>query len=483
MTKCLSVSALLSKLKSGDVSPVALITERLQHLKLLNREYNFFCEITSAIALSLAEEAEKRIREGRSKPLDGIPIAIKDLYCTKNIKTTACSAILKDFIPPYESAVTQKLLDAGCIPLGKTNMDEFAMGSSTTYSIYGATINLLQDKRKLSQKLTAGGSSGGSAVAVSSGIVPISLGSDTGGSVRQPASLCGIVGIKPTYGTCSRYGMISFASSLDQPAVFGTSTKCAALMLDTIMGYDARDHTSIQSEKNNLSTLQAIDMKGVKIGFFNLEKIGFKMSEGVSSSYQKTMNKLESSGAKLIEISLPLMEYALPVYYIIAPAEASSNLARYDGVRYGTPLQNTGDFHESISMHRGKYLGEEVKRRLLMGVFVLSSKEYDAYYLKAQKIRRMLFDQFNSIFQTVDVIVSPTTTNVAFPINVELSPFEMYMNDVLTIPPSLAGLPCMSLPTYPCKESGLPVGLQIIANHMNEKKMVEVALSLEQLLS
>ncbi|WPX97628.1 Asp-tRNA(Asn)/Glu-tRNA(Gln) amidotransferase subunit GatA [Candidatus Fokinia crypta] len=483
MTKYLSVSELLLKFKTGEVSPITFVTERLQDLELLNRKYNFFCEITSSIAISLAEKAEKRIREGKSMPLDGIPIAIKDLYCTKDIKTTACSAILKDFIPPYESTVTQKLLDAGCIPLGKTNMDEFAMGSSTTYSIYGATINPLVDQRKPSQKLTAGGSSGGSAVAVSSGVVPISLGSDTGGSVRQPASLCGIVGIKPTYGTCSRYGMISFASSLDQPAVFGASTRCAALMLDIIMGYDERDHTSIQNNNSNLGTLNAIDMKGVKIGFFNLEKIGFKMSESVSFSYKETMKKLESSGVELKEVSLPLMEYALPVYYIIAPAEASSNLARYDGIRYGIPLQATEDFHESISAHRGKYLGEEVKRRLLMGAFVLSSKEYDAYYLKAQKIRRMLFEQFNEIFHAVDAIVSPTTTNVAFSIDAEISPFEMYMNDVLTIPPSLAGLPCMSLPTYPCKDSGLPIGLQIITAHMHEKKMVEIALSLEQLLS
>ena len=408
--------------------------------------------------------------------LNGIPIAIKDLFCTKSMPTTAASKILKDFKPTYESFVTQKLIDKGCIFLGKTNCDEFAMGSANTTSFFGNVINPLSSKDK---PLVPGGSSGGSAAAVAANLCLGATGTDTGGSIRQPASFCGIVGIKPTYGLCSRWGIVAFASSLDQAGIFTNNVDDSAILLESIAGYDIHDSTSADVKIPNYQGLINADMSGKVIGIpeeYNVQGL----PNDVGIVWEKAIKTFEKGGAKIKKISLPHTKYALPTYYIIAPAEASSNLARYDGVKYGFRSKNNNSLDEMYEMTRREGFGKEVKRRILMGTYVLSAGYYDAYYLKAQKVRRLITNDFTEAYKECDFILTPTTPSAAFPIGEkEDDPIKMYLNDVFTVPASLAGIPGISIPFGKSKEE-LPLGVQILSKHFDEQTIFNAASYLEK---
>ena len=408
--------------------------------------------------------------------LDGIPIAIKDLFCTASMPTTAASKILKNFNPSYESFVTKKLLEQGSIFLGKTNCDEFAMGSANTTSFFGNVINPLSSKDK---PLVPGGSSGGSAAAVAAKLCLGATGTDTGGSIRQPASFCGIVGIKPTYGLCSRWGIIAFASSLDQAGVFANNVEDSAILLQSIAGYDKLDSTSADVKiPNYLESLNA-DMSGKIVGIpkeYDVEGI----PNEVSIVWENAVKQLEKGGAKIKKISLPHTKYALPTYYIIAPAEASSNLARYDGVKYGFRSDKDSSLDEMYEMTRREGFGKEVKRRILIGTYVLSAGYYDAYYLKAQKVRKLITNDFMEAYKECDFILTPTAPCAAFPIGEkEDDPIKMYLNDVFTVPASLAGIPGISIPFGKSKE-GLPLGIQILSKHFDEQTILNAASYLEK---
>ena len=408
--------------------------------------------------------------------LNGIPIAIKDLFCTKSMPTTAASKILKDFKPPYESFVTQKLLNQGSIFLGKTNCDEFAMGSANTTSFFGNVINPLSKKNK---PLVPGGSSGGSAAAVAAKLCLGATGTDTGGSIRQPASFCGIVGIKPTYGLCSRWGIIAFASSLDQAGIFANNVEDCSILLQSIAGYDNQDSTSANVKIPNYSESIDINMSGKVIGIpkeYNIEGV----PEEVSIVWENAIKQFEKGGAKIKKISLPHTKYALPTYYIIAPAEASSNLARYDGVKYGFRSENTNSLDEMYETTRREGFGKEVKRRILIGTYVLSAGYYDAYYLKAQKVRKLITNDFTNAYKECDLILTPTTPSTAFQIGEkEDDPIKMYLNDVFTVPASLAGIPGISIP-YGRSKDGLPLGVQILSRHFDEQSIFNAASYLEK---
>jgi len=408
--------------------------------------------------------------------LNGIPIAIKDLFCTKSMPTTAASKILKNFKPPYESFVTQKLLNQGSIFLGKTNCDEFAMGSANTTSYFGNVINPLSTK---DNPLVPGGSSGGSAAAVAAKLCLGATGTDTGGSIRQPASFCGVVGIKPTYGLCSRWGIVAFASSLDQAGVFTNCVEDSAILLESIAGYDIHDSTSANVKIPNFSKSINEDMSGKVVGIpkeYNVEGI----PEEISIVWERAIKKLEKGGAKIKKISLPHTKYALPTYYIIAPAEASSNLARYDGVKYGFRSEIKGSLDEMYEMTRSEGFGKEVKRRILIGTYVLSAGYYDAYYLKAQKVRKLIANDFMEAYKKCDFILTPTTPSAAFPIgDKEDDPIKMYLNDIFTVPASLAGIPGISIPFGNSKE-GLPLGVQLLSTHFNEQEILNAASFLEK---
>ena len=408
--------------------------------------------------------------------LNGIPIAIKDLFCTKSMPTTAGSKILKDFNPPYESFVTKKLLDQGSIFLGKTNCDEFAMGSANTTSFFGNVINPLSKKNK---PLVPGGSSGGSAAAVAAKLCLGATGTDTGGSIRQPASFCGIVGFKPTYGLCSRWGIIAFASSLDQAGIFANNVDDSAILLQSIAGYDNQDSTSANIKIPNYLESINTDMVGKTVGIpkeYDVKGI----PEEVSIVWEDAIKKLENGGAKIKKISLPHTKYALPTYYIIAPAEASWNLARYDGVKYGFRSNINNSLDEMYEMTRREGFGKEVKRRILIGTYVLSAGCYDAYYLKAQKVRKLITNDFMEAYKECDFILTPTAPSAAFPIGEkEDDPIKMYLNDVFTVPASLAGIPGISIPFGKSKE-GLPLGVQILSKHFDEQIIFNAASYLEK---
>lgn len=414
--------------------------------------------------------------KNRQSILNGIPIAIKDLFCTKSMPTTAASKILKDFNPPYESFVTKKLLNDGSIFLGKTNCDEFAMGSANTTSFYGNVINPLSKKDK---PLVPGGSSGGSAAAVAAKLCLGATGTDTGGSIRQPASFCGIVGIKPTYGLCSRWGIIAFASSLDQAGIFANNVEDAAILLQSIAGYDNQDSTSANVKIPNYLESINSNIAGKIVGIpkeYDVEGI----PDEVSIVWENAIRKLENGGAKIKKISLPHTKYALPTYYIIAPAEASSNLARYDGVKYGFRSKINNSLDEMYEETRREGFGKEVKRRILMGTYVLSAGYYDAYYLKAQKVRKLITNDFMEAYKECDFILTPTAPSAAFPIGEkEDDPIKMYLNDIFTVPASLAGIPGISIPFGKSKE-GLPLGVQILSKHFDEQTIFNVASFLEK---
>ena len=473
----LTITEAKAGLKNRDFSVKELLQDHLDAMEK-NNDLNAYILETSSIAFDQAEESQKRIDRNEAGILEGIPVGVKDLFCTKDIRTTACSNILRNFVPKYESTVTSNLFKQGALMLGKTNMDEFAMGSANVNSCFGDVKNPWKVD---DNDLVPGGSSGGSAAVVASDLAMMALGSDTGGSIRQPASFCGIVGIKPTYGRCSRYGMISFASSLDQAGVFNRNVDDAAISLQAIMGFDNKDSTSaniaVPNLYGDLSNVQ--DLKGVRIGIpkeYNLEGI----SPEILSLWQLGQKYLKEAGAEIVEISLPHTEYGVGVYYIIAPAEASSNLARYDGVRYGYRAEDGKNLDEMYCKTREQGFGDEVKRRIMIGTYVLSLDQYETTYLQAQKVRHLIIKDFQNAFTKVDAILTPVTTSDAFAIanSKKMSPVEMYLNDIFTIPASLAGLPCISQPVSLSKR-GLPLGLQIIGNNFDEAMVFKVAKMLE----
>ncbi|MDR2107375.1 MAG: Asp-tRNA(Asn)/Glu-tRNA(Gln) amidotransferase subunit GatA [Holosporaceae bacterium] len=469
----LSLYEIRKGLLRGDFSSVELTECFLERMERFS-DLNAFITVCGDHALKSAAESDEKIAEGTAGELEGIPVALKDLFLTKGIRTTAASRMLENFIPPYESTVSRKMLEAGAVFLGKTNMDEFAMGSANITGYYGNAVNpWSRDK-----KLVPGGSSGGSAAAVAGHLCAAALGSDTGGSVRQPAAFCGIVGLKPTYGRCSRYGMVAFASSLDQAGPMTKTVRDAAILLKIISGRDENDSTSSSEPVPDFESFVGKSPKGLRIGIpkeYRAEGI----SEEILRFWQKGAEMLKDAGAEIVEVSLPHTKYALPAYYIIAPAEASSNLARYDGVRYGFRAKGFS-LNELYENTRADGFGDEVKRRILIGTYVLSAGYYDAYYMRALKVRQLIRKDFESAFKTADVLLTPTTPNSAFPIGEEpKDPVTMYLNDVFTVTANMAGLPGISVPVG-LDESGRPLGLQLIAPHFKEDLLIRVGSALEE---
>jgi aspartyl-tRNA(Asn)/glutamyl-tRNA(Gln) amidotransferase subunit A len=441
------------------------------------RNLNVFITENREGALEQAKEADRRLAEGISRPLEGIPIAVKDNFCTRGIRTTAGSKILEHFVPTYESAVTQRLIEAGAVILGKTNMDEFAMGSSTESSYFGPTINPVGARLGFTN-LVPGGSSGGSAAAVAAGLALGAIGSDTGGSIRQPASFCGVVGMKPSYGVCSRWGIIAYSSSLDQAGAFGKTVRDVAGILDVIAGGDERDTTSVPGLSFKFEGALAEPPRKLRIGFpteiVALQSTGD--AEKVWSSARKIAQHLR---AEIVDVSVPSVKYALPAYYIIALSEASSNLARYDGVRYGFRASAPKDITDLYERTRAEGFGTEVRRRIMLGTYSLSAGYYDAYYLKALKVRRIIADEFASAFQAADVMFMPTAPTSAFEIGShENDPVKMYLEDVFTVPINLAGLPAINLPVTE-DFRGMPLGLQIIGPQFGDETVIKAAGSVE----
>lgn len=463
-------------LAKKECSSVELVQAFVNNAKSKN---NLNCFITENFddAVATAKEADQRIANGTARVLEGIPIANKDLYCTKGIKTTAGSKILGDFVPPYESTVSGNLKNAGAISLGKLNMDEFAMGSGNLNSAYGPVINPWRSSSEPAKDFVPGGSSGGSAAAVAAVLCLGATASDTGGSIRQPAAFCGITGIKPTYGLCSRWGMIAFASSLDQAGPMAHTISDCALMLQNMAGYDAKDATSLDVKIPDYFSNLKPESKGLRVG------IPKEYVEGLNAEGQALLQKgidwLKAEGAEIIDISLQMTAYALPAYYIIAPAEASSNLARYDGLRYGARIDGQS-LDEMYEKTRGSGFGNEVKRRIMIGTYVLSAGYYDAYYTKALKVKKLISQDFDNAFSKVDVILTPTTPSAAFGLHDKNDdPVAMYLNDIYTVTVNLAELPGISIPAG-LSNDGLPLGLQLIGPKLSEQKLFNVGLTLEQ---
>ncbi len=443
----------------------------------LNPRLNAFITTTPELALEQAKAADAMIAAGKAGPLTGIPLAIKDLFCTEGVRTTAASKILEPFIPPYESTVTAQLKAAGAVCLGKANLDEFAMGSSNITSGYGPVENPWK-RYGSDAKLVPGGSSGGSAAAVAARMALGATGTDTGGSIRQPASFTGLAGIKPTYGRCSRYGIIAFASSLDQAGPMARTVEDCAIMLGAMSGFDARDSTSAERLVPDFRAATARSVKGLRIGIPAEYRVD-GMSAEIAALWEKGVAWLREQGAEIVDISLPHTKYGLPVYYIVAPAEASSNLARYDGVRFGKRVDGE-DLIDMYERTRAAGFGAEVKRRIMIGTYVLSHGYYDAYYLKAQKIRALMLRDFTLAFDKVDAILTPTAPSAAFGIGEKMDdPVTMYLNDVFTVPASLAGVPAMSVPAGLSAE-GLPLGLQVIGKHFDEETVLTVSAAIER---
>ncbi|MCP4922502.1 MAG: Asp-tRNA(Asn)/Glu-tRNA(Gln) amidotransferase subunit GatA [bacterium] len=462
-------------LKNKDFTAVELLEAHLKRMEE-TRDLNAFVTETPDLALSAARTADARIQQDQMRPLEGIPIAIKDLFCTRGVKTTAGSRILGNFTPPYESTVTKNLWDGGAVMLGKTSLDEFAMGSSNLTSAFGPVKNPWKATNS-DEDLVPGGSSGGSVAAVSSFSAMGATGTDTGGSIRQPAAFCGVTGLKPTYGRCSRFGIVSFASSLDQAGPVARTIEDAALLFKAMASHDPKDSTSSSKPLPDLDAALTGDVSGLKVGIPKEYRVE-GMNGEVTALWEKAAGQLRQEGAEIIDVSLPHTRYALPTYYIIAPAEASSNLSRYDGVRYGHRIEGE-TLDEMYEATRSAGFGEEVKRRIMIGTYVLSAGYYDAYYLRALKVRRLIQQDFIKAFEKVDVLLTPTTPAPAFSLeNPPTDPITMYMNDVLTVPASLAGIPALSLPAALTKE-GLPLGLQLIGPAFREDVILKAGKFLE----
>lgn len=472
----LSLSEAMDGLNAGEFSSVELTTAFNTAIADGNEALNAYVVTTPDLALSMAQASDARRAKGEAGRLDGAPLGIKDLYCTKGVQTTACSNILGDFTPTYESTVTQNLWDEGAIMLGKLNMDEFAMGSSNETSRFGPPINPWRRAGGNTQ-LTAGGSSGGSATAVAADLCLAATASDTGGSIRQPASFTGLVGIKPTYGRASRWGMVAFASSLDQAGPITKTVKDAALLTEIMCSHDPKDSTSLNVATPDWLSDVRKGVKGMKIGVPKEYRIE-GMPQEIEDLWQQGMTWLKEMGAEIVDVSLPHTKYALPTYYIVAPAEASSNLARYDGMRYGArvPGDNLTHTYEGT---RGDGFGAEVQRRLMIGTYVLSSGYYDAYYLRAQKVRTRILQDFQTVFEEVDALLTPTCPSAAFAYGEKTDdPVQMYLNDVFTVTANLAGLPGISVPAALDKQ-GLPLGLQVIGKALDEASCFRVAGAIE----
>ncbi len=472
-----SIRELHQQLVSKERSAVEIAQEALNHIEKTEPSVKSFLAVTADHALAQAKQVDKKIAAGEEiGPLAGIPIGIKDNMCTKGVKTTCASKMLENFVPPYESTVTQKLIDAGAVMVGKTNLDEFAMGSSTENSAYQTASN------PWDLACVPGGSSGGSAASVAAQECVVSIGSDTGGSIRQPASFCGVVGMKPTYGLVSRYGLVAFASSLDQIGPFSRNVEDSALLLEAIAGYDPKDSTSLKVDIPNYVKALRPDFrpKGkLKVGVIK-ETFGTGADKIVEAAVEKAVEVLQELGAEIQVISCPRFQYGLPTYYIIAPSEASANLARYDGVKYGFRAEEGENLLDMYCKTRAAGFGAEVKRRIAVGTYALSAGYYDAYYLKAQKARTLIKKDFDAAFAKVDVLVSPTAPTTAFRAGDKADdPIAMYLSDLMTIPVNLAGLPALSIPCG-FDDGGMPIGMQIIGNVLREDQILEVAHVYEQ---
>ena len=465
----LKLFGLVEKIKKKEISSTE-VTKAFIDRSQKSKKLNSYITENFENALQKAKQFDEK--PDFNKKLPGIPLAVKDLFCTKNIRTTAGSKILENFIPTYESTVTQNILNEGGIIIGKLNCDEFAMGSSNETSFFGNVQN------PISENLVPGGSSGGSSSALAAKLTPATIGTDTGGSIRQPASFTGTVGLKPTYGSCSRYGIVAFASSLDQAGPMTQNVKDCALMLEVISSYDNKDSTSVDFKRGQYLKDLNENIKGKKIGIPKQYRVD-GMPKEIDELWKKGMKIIEDNGGEIIEINLPNTNYALPTYYIVAPAEASSNLARYDGVKYGfrSKGENLIDMYEKT---RSEGFGDEVKRRIMIGTYVLSSGYYDAYYLKAQKVRRLIKNDFDQAYKMVDAILTPSTPSSAFKIGEKTNdPVSMYLNDIFTVPINLAGLPAISIPAGHDK-SGYPLGLQVIGKAFDEQNILNIAYSIEK---
>ena len=469
----MTLSQLKRNLETKNLSSREITESFLKRISETNKSLNAFITITEEQAVSQSVEADEIIVKGKAKSLTGLPFAHKDLFCTDGILTTCASKMLSNFVPPYDATVVKRLKDAGIIMIGKTNMDEFAMGSSNETSYYGNVSN------PWNLDLSPGGSSGGSAAAVAAGLAPAATGTDTGGSIRQPAALTGVTGIKPTYGRVSRYGMIAFASSLDQGGFFTKSSEDAALLLTEVAGLDEFDSTSSAEPVPDYTASINNSIKGIKIGLIKQH-----FEEGLDEANKKVLEEalkaLESQGAEIMEIDMPNIGLSVPTYYVVASAECSSNLSRYDGIRFGHRAENFNDLTDFYSKTRGEGFGSEVKRRIMTGTYVLSAGYYDAYYLKAQKVRQLISEDFKNAFEKVNVIAGPTTPSPAFPLGAKMDdPIEMYLNDIFTIGANLAGLPAMSIP---CGfVNNLPIGLQLIGKHFGEESILQCGHQYQQI--
>ncbi len=462
-----TVSELAAALAARKVSSVELTGLFLERIKRLNGLLNAFITVDEERSLGEARVADQRRDRGEAGPLTGIPIAHKDIFCTRGMLTSCGSRMLANFVSPYDAHVVERFNAAGAVLLGKTNMDEFAMGSSSETSHYGPVRNPWDPGR------VPGGSSGGSAAAVAARMAPAATGTDTGGSIRQPASLCGVTGIKPTYGRVSRYGMIAFASSLDQGGPITYTAEDAALMLNAMTGFDARDSTSVERPVEDYTAGLDGSLEGLRIGLPR-EFFGDGLDPGVGRVIKAAIEEFEGLGARVLDIDLPNTHLSIPAYYVVAPAECSSNLARFDGVRYGYRCADAADLHDLYCRSRGEGFGAEVKRRIMIGTYALSAGYYDAYYLKAQQIRRLIRDDYARAFERVDVVMGPTSPSVAFKLGEKTGdPITMYLSDIYTISVNLAGLPGMSIPAGFAE--GLPVGLQLIGRHYGEARLLNIA--------
>ncbi len=470
----LTLTESLAKLNNGEISAVELTRCYLNRIEQYGADLNCYITVTPERAMADAAASDARRAAGDAKFLDGAPIAMKDLFATRGIRTTAASHMLENFIPEYESTVSQKFIDAGTVLLGKANLDEFAMGTFSKTSYFGAPINPWQ----MDKHLTAGGSSGGSTSAVASGLAIAATGTDTGGSIRFPAAITGLVGMKPTYGLCSRWGCVAFASSLDTPGPIARTVDDTALMLSAMAGHDPKDSTSAKDGFTCDKPLEPIlgDGKKLRVGVIR-EFNDVKISDDMKTLFEKRIADLKSMGAEIIEVSIPNILDALAAYYIIAPAEASSNLARYDGMRYGLRVEGK-DIYDTFKKTRAAGFGDEVKRRMIIGTAVLSSESYDVYFMQAARVRRMIADSFNTAFEQCDLIVCPSSANTAMPLDAGLSPLEFYALDLFTVAMNLAGIPACSVPCG-LATNGLPLGMQVVGRRFDDMRVLQLAKHIE----
>lgn len=471
----LTITEALEQLKSGKISSTELTKAYLDRIEKYGTELNCYITITPERALADAAASDARYAAGNPLPLDGLPIGMKDLFATKGIRTTAASHMLENFVPEYESTVSQKFIDAGTVLLGKTNLDEFAMGTFSKTSYFGAPVNPWQ----LERKLTAGGSSGGTTSAVAAGLAIAGTGTDTGGSIRFPSAITGLVGMKPTYGLCSRWGCVAFASSLDTPGPIARTVDDAALLLSAMAGHDKKDSTSADAGFHAHTPLEPIldNGKKLRVGVIK-EFANVEISSDMKQILEARIADLKSAGAEIVEVSIPNILDALAAYYIIAPAEASSNLARYDGMRYGLRVEGT-DLIDTYKKTRAAGFGEEVQRRMIVGTAVLSSESYEVYFMQAARVRRMLADSFNAAFEQCDLIVCPSSAGPAMPLDSDLSPLEYYALDLFTVAMNLAGVPACSVPAG-LAENGLPLGLQVVGKRFDDMRVLQLAKHIEQ---